>query len=160
MTSAWLHSLTKLSPIQIIFIHQGGFRGFSMGWRIILLLFGAFGIATWYEVKKRKAKLDAMSPEEREKFLADEEAQRAAEKKQHEENTRLRRIKEDDERSEGAKQQIEIARAEGRKYARVWVPQHHVDSVMRWAERQTYTALKVQERKHSTETQLSISGFI
>lgn len=103
--------------------------------------------------------LDAMSPEERKKFLDNEQAERAALQARLAEEARLRQIKEDEDRAEVAKQQISIAKAEGRKYARVWVPQGDVASVMRWAERQTYTALRVKEGKQTTDVQLSISGF-
>jgi hypothetical protein len=133
--------------------------GVSMGWTITLVLFGAYCVVIWHNAKKRKTMLDAMSPEECKKFLEDEEAQRVALKKQREEDARLRTIKEDEERSEGAKQKISIAKAEGRKYARVWVPKNHVESVTRWAERQTYKALRVKEGKQTTDIQLSISGF-
>lgn len=119
-----------------------------MGWAIILVLVAVIFLVAWQNAKKRKAMLDAMSPDERQKFLDDEEAQLAA-----------LREREDEKRSEGAKQQISIAKAEGRKYARVWVPQNDVESVMRWAERQTFTALRVKEGKQTADIQLSISGF-
>lgn len=103
--------------------------------------------------------LAAMSPSQRKAFLAVEALQRAALQKQREEEHALREVKLDERAAIEAKHQIAIAKSEGRKYARVWVSKEDTPRVLRWAFRQSYTALKVKEGNRSTDIQISISGF-
>lgn len=130
-----------------------------MGWLIILGFIGLICIIIWQSAKKRKAMLDAMSPEERRRFLENEETARVALIRKREKEARLRRVKEDEKRSAGVKQQIAVAKAEGRKHTRVWVPEGHVESVTRWAELQNFTVLKVKDGNRTNDVQLSISNI-
>ena len=129
-----------------------------MGW-IIPGIFGLLIIKLIYDKKRRRKMLAAMSPEERKRFLALEEIEKARQRQQKEEDALRRQIVQDEKAAASAKAQIAVAQAEGRTYARVWVPEKDVSSVQRWAGRQSYTALKVKEGNRSTDVQISVSGF-
>jgi hypothetical protein len=114
---------------------------------LALLASGGLWFA-WRSAQKRSDMLAAMTPEEREAFLqaeADEEEARQADW--------------DERLSADAIQQVAIARAERRAYARVWVTSGHVESVERWGARQGYTVLRAKTGKRTSDVQLSISGF-
>jgi len=129
-----------------------------MGW-IIPAILGLLFLIVIYDKKRRREMLAAMSPDERRQFLAQEAIAKERQRQQRKEDALRREIARDEKAAASAKAQIAVAQAEGRTYARVWVPEKDVLSVQRWARRNSYTALKVKEGNRSTDIQLSVSGF-
>lgn len=134
----------------------------ALGAFAVLLV--ALGLSMWHDARKRAAMLAAMSEEDREAFLdkerrdleageqAAEERRTAAEKQKSEWESRK-----DARKAADAIRLVEVAAAEGRTAARVWVDRRHVDAVRRWGERNGYTVLVVKEWGRKGDTQLSIS---
>lgn len=108
--------------------------------------------------KKREDRLSSVSPEVRKRFERYEKhlAHQAEIKRQAAE--KKREIELDDIAAEPATTVVEVALAEGRKYARVWVPPEDVGRVKRWAARHGYRAISVKTG-NSGDVQLSISNL-
>lgn len=124
---------------------------------LAILVFFAFAVyLSRRQAKEREAKLASMSVAEREAFLAAE----AAEKVEREAKEKKRLAEKDDRIAfnEGVPQAINVARSEGRKYARVWVRARHKDAVQRWGLQHGLCVLVVKYGR-SGDVQLSVSGF-
>lgn len=111
-------------------------------------------VITSYEDRKRSKMLAAMTPDDRERFLNAEryEKERLHKKAQEAE------IPRDEKASMLARQAINVAKAEGRSYARSWIPSKDVERLNRWAGRNGYSALRVKTGK-SGDVQMSFSGW-
>lgn len=90
--------------------------------------------------------LARMSPAEREAYLEKLEAER-----------KEREFEREEASASEAKKKIAISKAEGRAYARVWVPESKVKDVERWGARNGYKVLVVKENGKHGDVQLSIS---
>lgn len=120
---------------------------------IVAIIVLALGL-TIYASKKRKNMLAKMTPEEREVFLAEEKTQQEAQKLAADKKQEIS----DGKASLPARQAINVAKAEGRRYARTWIPSRNVEKLERWARRQGYTALRVKTG-NSGDVQMTFSGW-
>jgi hypothetical protein len=107
-----------------------------------------------YAKHKRKKMLAAMTPEERKDFLAEEERVREVGRQ-----AALKQEEIDDApASLPARQAIDLSKAEGRSYARAWIPARDVERLERWASRNKYQALQVKTGTRR-DVQMSFSGW-
>lgn len=122
-----------------------------------MLILGFIGIVVALAVfgsVARSKQLAAMTPEERESFLAEEQKTREA----REQAALKKQEIADGKASLPARQAINVAKAEGRSYARAWIPLRDVERLERWAGRNDYTALRVKSG-NSGDIQMSFSGW-
>jgi hypothetical protein len=107
--------------------------------------------------RDRAAKLAAMSEKERQAYVAQTHRDFQAARRVAEDERANRENKKDEGKAKDAIRLIEVAVAEGRRSARVWVPQKDVEAVRRWGARNGYTVLVAKERGSQGDAQLSIT---
>lgn len=115
-----------------------------------LSVFCLLGLLIWVAVcwaKKREEPLSSIPEAVRKRF-------------EEREKFRLvqRSIKQDVEGANEAIRAIEVAQAERRSYARVWISEFTAGQVERWGERHELNVIRVKTKKDKS-IQLSLSGF-
>ena len=137
----------------------------NMMWPIILILVLLLLLISGINKFFRLRMLNRMQPEERAEFLKAEIKKKSVESAIKSSEARIAGVKAaerevgyDYKASEEILNAIRTAKAEGKSYVRVWVPESRKASVLRWARRERLGAHEVKKGNRN-DTLISFSGF-
>jgi hypothetical protein len=130
-----------------------------MFWLILAVVIVLVVLIKYCADAKREERLASVSPEVRERFLKLETKKRKKERLELRMKEARERRKSDSQaaRDYGVSRQVDVGRAEGKKFVRVWVPAHKVKAITRWAGRNGLRALHVKDGSKG-DSQISITS--